>query len=346
MQLKPEELKNRIKQGTLDPLYLFTGEEHYFIEQAVSLVRSHSLRGEEIQENFHSFSADDLDSDSLLALVQTIPLVGKSRLIVLRGLEKIKKADADRLVQILQRKILSVRMILVAEKIDMRTKLGEILKKEAAAVQFYKLFDDKVPPWIIQKAREIGRAISPALAQILAQMVGNDLFRLESELTKISLYMGKEKQISREHLAIVSGESRIFSVFDLVKNLGEKKVEPSLRILDKLMEEGTSQILLLAMIVRQFRQIHLAKSLVDRGAGIPEVSSALHMPQTFARQIVEQGRFFSYERLQTLHCRFIETDLTLKSSSCNPRLILENLIVEMCHDSSLLGSRKIQLKTR
>jgi DNA polymerase-3 subunit delta len=332
MQLKPEEFKNRIKQGTMDPLYLFTGEERYFIEQAVDLVKSHSLTREEGQENFHTFSGDDLDLDSLLALVQTLPLVGKRRVIVLKMLEKIKKPDADRLVQILKRKILSVGLILVAEKLDMRTKLGEIVKKEAVSVHFYKLFEERVPPWIIQKVKESGRAISLPLAQVLAQMVGNDLFRIESELTKIYLYMGKDKQINQEHLAIVSGESRIFSIFDLVRNLGEKNVEPSLRILDKLMEEGTSQILLLAMIVRQFRQIYLAKSLCARGGGLAEVSGALHIPQTFARQIVEQARSFSYERLQTLHCRFIETDLTLKSSSCNPRLILENLIVEMCQD--------------
>ena len=334
MQLKLEEFKSRIKQGRIDPLYFFTGEEHYFIEQAVDLVKTHSLTREEAQENFHTFSGDDFDSDSLLALVQTLPLVGKSRVIVLKGLEKIKKADADRLVQILQRKIFSVRLILIAEKIDMRTKLGEVVKKGAVTVHFYKLFEDKVPSWIVQRAKESGRTISIPLAQVLAQMVGNDLFRIESELNKIYLYMGKDKQINQEHLAIVSGESRIFSIFDLVRNLGEKKVEPSLRILDKLMEEGTSQILLLAMIVRQFRHIYLAKSLGERGGGVAEVSGALHIPQTFARQIVEQARSFSYERLQTLHCRFIETDLTLKSSSCNPRLILENLIVEMCHDSS------------
>jgi DNA polymerase-3 subunit delta len=280
-------------------------------------------------------SGDDPDPDSLLALVQTLPLVGQSRVIVLKELEKIKKPDADRLLQILQRRHPFVRLVLLAEKLDARTKLGEMVKKEVVAVHFYKLFEDKVPSWILQKVKESGKAISLPLAQALAQMLGNDLYRIESELTKIYLYMGKDKEISLQHLAIVSGESRIFSVFDLVRNLGEKKVEPSLRILDKLMEEGTNQqVLILAMIVRQFRQIYLARSVMERGGGITEVAGSLHLPPTFARQIAEQARTFTYERLQTLYRRFLETDLALKSSNCDPCLILENLIVEMCQDGS------------
>ncbi|MEW5803230.1 MAG: DNA polymerase III subunit delta [bacterium] len=333
MQLKPEEFKRRINEGTVDPLYLFTGDEPYLIDQAVSLIKSHALPKEEEQENFHTFSADDLDMDSFLALVQTLPLVGKGRVIVLKGVEKVKKADADRLLQILQRKHPSLCLVLMAEKIDGRTKLAEIIKKAAVLVHFYKLFEDKVPSWIVQRVKESGKVISLPLAQLMAQMVGNDLCRIESELTKIYLYMGRDSQITQEHLVIVSGESRIFSVFDLVRNLGEKNVESSLRILDKLMEEGTSQVLLLAMIVRQFRQIYLARSIMERGGGMPEVVGALRIPPTFARQIAEQAKSFSSERLQTLYGRFLKTDLALKSSSCHPRLILENLVVEMCQDS-------------
>lgn len=333
MQLKPEELTRRLKEGIVDNLYLFTGEEPYFIEEAVSLVRSHALTTEEGAENFHILAGDDFDFDTLLALVQTIPLSGKKRLIVLKGLEKIKKGDADRLVQLLHRKYPSVHLILVAEKIDRRTRLGEIIQKEATAVHFYRLFEDRVPGWIVQKVKESGKTISLPLAQVVAQMVGNDLSRIESELTKVYLYMGKDNQITHQHLAVVSGESRVFSVFELVRNLGERKVEPSLKILDKLMEEGTSHILLLAMIVRQFRQIYLAKSLLEQGKGGTELTRSLGLAPMFARQIAEQARSFSFERLQALYGRLLETDLTLKSSSCHPRLILENLIIEMCQNS-------------
>ncbi|MEW6378130.1 MAG: DNA polymerase III subunit delta [bacterium] len=333
MQLKPEELTRRLKEGTVDHLYLFTGDEPYFIEEAVSLVRSHALTGEEEKGNFHTLSGDDLDFDTLRALVQTIPLSGKNRLIVLKGPEKIKKGDADRLAQLLQKKQPSVRLILVAEKIDQRTRLGEVTQKEATAVHFYRLFEDRLPGWIVQKVRESGRTIPLPLAQVMAQMLGNDLYRIERELTKVYLYMGKDTQITRQHLVVVSGESRIFSVFDLVRNLGERNVEPALKILDKLMEEGTSQILLLAMIVRQFRQIYLARSLLEQGKGGTELNRALGLAPMFARQIAEQARFFSYQRLQELYGRLLETDLTLKSSSCHPRLILENLIIEMCQNS-------------
>ena len=99
------------------------------------------------------------------------------------------------------------------------------------------------------------------------------------------------------------------------------------------MNEGTNALVLLTMIVRQFRHLFLAKSLIQQGKGTEEVAKSIHLPMMFTRQIIEQAKIFSYNRLQTLYTGFLETDLKLKSSSCNPRLILENLVIEICRDS-------------
>ena len=195
------------------------------------------------------------------------------------------------------------------------------------------MFENQVPTWIAQRVKSSGRSISLSLAQIMTQILGNDLSRIENELTKIYLYMDQDTQITQEHLSILSGGARIFSVFDLVKNLGEKQPEPSLKILNNLMNEGTNALVLLTMIIRQFRHLFLAKSLIRQGKGAAEVAKSIHLPMMFTRQIIEQAKIFSYNRLQTLYAGFLETDLKLKSSSCSPRLILENLVIEICRDS-------------
>ena len=335
MQIKYEELKRRLKQKTLDPLYLFTGEEIYLIEEAIRSIKNQFLSAEEQEANFHVFYADNLNWEDLFPLAQTFPFVGKNRLIVLKGLEKIKKGkeETTRLLNFLKKKRHSLTIILTAEKIDQRTKFGKFLTEKAAAVHFYKLFENQVPSWIVQSVKSSGRSISLSLAQIMAQILGTDLSRLDNELTKIYLYMDQDKQITQKHLAIVSDGARIFSVFDLAKNLGEKRPEPSLKILNNLMDEGSNALLLLSMIVRQFRHLCLTKSLMQQGKGAAEVAKSIHLPMIFTRQIIEQAKIFSYERLQTLYAGFLETDLKLKSSSCSPRLILENLVVEICRDS-------------
>ena len=335
MQIKYEELKRRLKQKTLDPLYLFTGEEIYLIEEAIRSIKNQLLSAEEQEANFHTFYADNLNWEDLFPLAQTFPFVGKNRLIVLKGLEKMKKGkeETTQLLNFLKKKRPSLIIILTAEKIDQRTKFGKFLNEKAAAVHFYKLFENQVPTWIVQRVKSSDRSISLSLAQIMTQILGNDLSRIENELTKIYLYMDQDKQITQKHLAIVSDGARIFSVFDLVKNLGEKRPEPSLKILNNLMDEGSNALLLLSMIVRQFRHLCLAKSLMQQGKGAAEVAKSIHLPMMFSRQIIEQAKIFTYERLQTLYAGFLETDLKLKSSSCSPRLILENLVVEICRES-------------
>ena len=335
MQIKYDELKRRLRQKTLDPLYLFTGEETYLIDEAIRTIKNEFLTAEEQKANFHIFYADDENWEDLFPLAQTFPFEGKNRLIVLKRFEKIKKGNekTTRLTNFLKKKRPSLCIIITAEKIDQRTKLGKFLNEQAIAVQFYKLFENQVPAWIVQRVRNSGRNISLSLAQIMTQILGNDLLRIDNELTKIYLYMDQEKQITQEHLAIVSNGARIFSVFDLVKNLGERRAEPSLKILNNLMDEGSSALLLLSMIVRQFRHLCLAKSLMQQGKGAAELTKSIHLPMMFTRQIMEQAKMFNYEQLKTLYAGFLETDLQLKSSSCNPRLILENLVVKVCRDS-------------
>lgn len=335
MQIKYEELKRRLRQKILDPLYLFTGEEMYLIEEAIRSIKNQSLTAEEQETNFHIFYADDSNWDDLFPLAQTFPFVGKNRLIVLKRLDKLKKESKEikQLANFVQKKRPALYIILTGEKIDQRTKLGKVLNEKAMAVQFYKLFENQVPSWILQRVKNSGRTISLPLAQIMAQILGNDLTRIDNELTKIYLYMDQDKEITRDHLAIVSDGTRIFSVFDLVKNLGEKRAEQSLKILTTLMDEGANTLVLLTMIVRQFRHLCLAKSLMEQGKGAAELAKSIHLPMMFTRQIIKQAKMFSYDRLQMLYAGFLKTDLQLKSSSCRPRLILENLVVEIYRDS-------------
>lgn len=345
MQLKFEELIRRLSGGKVDHLYLFTAGESYFLKQAVNLVRRECL-GQEERENFHSLSCEDLDFDSLLALIQTLPLVGRQRLILLSGLEKIKSRDAELMLRLLLKKYPSpppARLILVAEGLDgqrrldefFKTKLGGFLKKEAVAVHFYRLFENEVPGWIVRKVKESGKAISPTLAQVIAEMLGNDPSQIESELEKVYLYMGREKQISQQHLSVICGQARIFSIFELVERVAEGNVEFSLKILDKLMEEGESHLVILAMISRQFRQIYRAKALLRQGVRQADLARTLGIAPLFARKIAEQATFFSFEGLQALFIKFFETDLALKSSGCQPRLILEKLIIDICGQNHL-----------
>ncbi|MGA1875485.1 MAG: DNA polymerase III subunit delta [bacterium] len=333
MTLKYEDLQKRLKKGEVDPLYLFTGEEMYLIEEAIARIRNLCLTEEEQDANFHIFHLDDLKWDQLLSLAQTFPFIGKNRLVVLKGSpEKTKTEESAQFIQFLKKRYPSFYMIVVAEKVDQRTKLGQILSQRAVVVHVYKMFEEKVPSWIIQKVKESGRTISFQLAHVLAQTLGNDLSRIDSELTKVYLYMGKDRKITQDHLAVVSGESRVFSVFDLVKYMGEKKVTSSLRILDDLLEEGANPVFLLTMMVRQFRHISWAKSLMRAGQGGTNLARALGLPPIFARQVAEQAKMFSFGQLQLLYERFLETDIILKSSSCHPRLVMENLVMEVCRD--------------
>lgn len=331
MKIKYEELKSRLAKGIIDPLYLFTGEDMYYLEEAIHSIQDRFLSKEEQQANLHTMYVDDLDIDVLWSLGQTIPMVGKNRLIIIKQLEKMKtdSTQTQRFLSLVQKKHQDLSIILCAEKIDQRTKLGKTLEERATSIHFYKLFENEVPQWIIQEVKRNGKRIPPRLAHLLAHLLGNDLLRIQNELNKIYLYMGNIEQINEEHLEIVSGEARMFSVFDLVKYVGERKLAPSLKILTKLMNEGTYPLVLLSMLVRQFRSLYLTKCLIEEGRE-PELAKLVGLPPLFLRQLKDQAKLFTRDQLQGLLTKFLAIDLQLKSSSCDHCLILESALFEVC----------------
>jgi DNA polymerase-3 subunit delta len=98
-----------------------------------------------------------------------------------------------------------------------------------------------------------------------------------------------------------------------------------------MLQAGEAHLKILSMIVRQFRLIWRAQDLVSRGVGKEELGRRLKLHHFYLESILEQTANFNEDNLREGFRRFLQTDLAMKTTTLSKELLLEKMVVDLCH---------------
>ncbi len=80
------------------------------------------------------------------------------------------------------------------KSLDKRKKIFKSIQENALVFESKKLYDDKIPQWIADELSKKGYKIEPKAAALLTEFLGNDLSRIENELSKADHRSAREYQ--------------------------------------------------------------------------------------------------------------------------------------------------------
>ena len=183
--------------------------------------------------------------------------------------------------------------------------------------------------WIKRRAADKGSSITPPAMQVLAELVGGDLWTIDRELEKLSLYATGRDITDSDVRAMVpyAQEANIFAAVDAIM---DGKPGPALRLLMQLMEDGQEPLYIIAMIERQLRLIALARDLTDRGVSPPDLGRRMGTNSDFVvRKTLGQARRLTLPQIRTKYRRVLESDLAIKQGRLEPALSLQLLVADL-----------------
>ena len=197
-----------------------------------------------------------------------------------------------------------------------------------------RLFDplrgEVLTQWIVDRGQDKGIRVDQQAARELSIHVGNNLRLLDHELEKLSLYVGRGQWVTRRDVAQLVSVSKQARIFDMVDCLGERRPGRAVNLLHKLIDEGSSPLYLLSMIVRQFRMIGMYRELAAMGSHVTEIQRELGIHHSFILdKVSRQSRNFAVEQLRGIHCRLLDVDQQIKTGRMDAILALDLLVVEL-----------------
>ncbi len=324
----PQAVRKQIAQGAPEPIYLIVGDDEAEMSRLageLSALVEDELRAFNL-ERIYAGEKGAAPAD-IVQSARTLPMMGDRRVIVVLRAEKILKpkrrkgaedeepdeagdaGGADVLDAYVKKPEPRTTLVFVAADVDRSRRLYKSLQKQAAIVECWGLKGSKdarvdlrqvartAEALVRQAVADAGQQIDPAAARLIAERAGTDIATLRGDVERLLLFAAGKKKIELKDVQeIVSAET----------------AQDDWAVTNAIQRGDAAEAL---------RQVGLA---LESG-GVPYM-------------ILGQLGWFVREKLALADARRVpaavealfRTDLDLKSSGGDPRVLLERLIVDLC----------------
>jgi DNA polymerase-3 subunit delta len=323
-------------------LYILHGEDDFSLNQYLGEIKRGLGDPAMLATNTSIFDGQKLTPDELKNVGETVPFLAEKRLVIIQGLlgrfeirgrpkktgnrggNNNAKSFAEAMSQIPE----STVIVLTDGRIRSTNPLLKLLAPLGEMRSFPLLREPKLKQWIEKEVSAQGAAISPPAVDLLAKMVGANLWVMSSEITKLTLFTGG-KRIEAEDINKVVSSAQEASVFAMVDAILESKAGVAERLLEQLLDRGASPAYLLTMLTRQVRLVVQAKDMRRQRQSDIEIQNKLGLAPFALRKTLEQAQGYPLERLKQLYNKLLQTDLNIKRGRFEGGLALNLLVAEL-----------------
>ncbi len=329
-----DRLKRALEAGKILPIYVVHGTEDLLKREMLKVICNAALQDSPKEFNETRLVWKETDAHAVVDACRTFPMMGPKRLVLVSGLDKAKSADLEPLTAYAKDPSPTSVLVLTATAIDGRLAFYKAVKKVGEIHKLTAPYTNKIPSWLAARAREKGVRIEGAATHMLAEILGNDLAKLDDALERLILYAARpgESQVSitQAHVDASIARAREHTIFELTDALGRRQAADALQILDAMLEARESEVRIVAMIARHLRRLWQAKDALRQGQSPEEVGGLLRVHQFFLRDFLRQAQMFEDRDYGWLLDRVYATDKALKSSRAPSDLLLHGLILDVC----------------
>ena len=341
-----------IKSGKLPPVLLIFGEEDLLVEENAKRVFDHAASSDATGMNCEAFDGEGMNLDAVLSIAQSYPMMSDKRVVWVRRFEKVsaskEKKGTDKLSQYLASPLPSTFLLLSAslpsadgistamqrneatakKKISaMKFPTGVLLSK-TSWVEFPRMRENQVVRWIMDRAAKMGFQLHQTVAEFMVARNGPALRDLSHELDKLHAFVGDRKEVTEDDVLAIVGSGRQYNVFELQKAFGRKDQRATMMILSKMLEEDKQELMVITMLTRYFTALFKVMDCFGMGSQA-EIAKAAGIPIFTVGEHVEAVNRLGSTFIERALSELRSAEATIKSSSTEPRLILQTMIARL-----------------
>jgi DNA polymerase-3 subunit delta len=308
--LTPAALRKQIATGETASLYVLVGADD--IEKSAVATEFTEM----VDEGLRAFNVDrvyggarEVTSDDVFDASATLPMMAPRRIVIVHDAERLlipkregKAADEEqeRLEAFVKNPPRHATVVFVCGLLDQRRRLVKLLLKEAHVVDCGTIVDAAgAQRWVKARAERDKVPLDGSAIAALVERAGIDVVRLRSGIERVALYaMGQSKITADDVRQIVQATAEATN-FGIANAIERNDAAEALRELAAAIEGGAVPFFLMG----QLRWV------------------AEKMPSTRLNAAIEA---------------VFRTDLALKSSAGDPKILLERLVVELCEPKGRL----------
>jgi len=205
---------------------------------------------------------------------------------------------------------------------DGRLKLVQRLKKEEFSKEFAALGAGQINALIAREAARCGVSFDSGAQELFASYVGENSWRVASELEKLS-YM-PHKRVSKRDIEILVHRHRDQVIWGFIDALCARDKKQIFNELDALLASGERAEDIASMLVRQVR---LLMAFQSASGDVSSLAHETHLKPFVVQKTKNQARRFSLAELQGMMLYLTRVERAIKREYKDP-VILMTLFID------------------
>lgn len=326
-------------------LYVLYGQDDFSLSQALERIKAGLGDRETVVTNTTRLEGQHLALSELKNKCDTAPFLSSDRLVIVDGLlgrfeakpskpksGKSKSGNGlgewEGLDSYIGQMPKTTVLVLLDEEVNGHNPLLKKLSPLGEVRTFPLLRGKDLKAWIRQRVKAEGGDITPQAVNLLAELIGGDLWAMDGEIQKLLLY-AQERPIGEDDVRQLVSCIQEANIFAMVDAVAERRTELAQQLLHRLYDDGVPPTHILVLLTRQFRLIALAKDL-RKGLSRLQIQDRLGLKQSYVvDKTLSQARLYDFEGVKRAYDKVLETDLAIKTGKYSDKLALELLVTEL-----------------
>ena len=288
------------KKNVYDAIYWLEGEESFYIDQVVDYAEKNLLPEAEQAFNLTIFYGKDADWAQVLNACKRYPVFAEKQVVILKEAQHM--GQIEKLLSYIEQPLNST-IFIVAHKdknVDGRSALAKALKTKAVVVSTKKMYDNKLPEWVMNWVAERGYQISSKAVQIIVDHIGNDLSRIQNELEKLIVNLGDRKKMTEDDIEKYIGISKEYNAFEFQDAVAQRNCSKAIKMIQYF--ESNPKAAPIQLILPTLYAF-FSKLYAIYGLGTSDekrIASEVGIPPFLVKNYIAAARHYSYGKVEQI----------------------------------------------
>lgn len=277
------------------PIFYLYGDESFFKDRLQNEVAS-LVPDEQKDFNFDLLYGNEATPEKVLNIARSFPMMAEQRVVIVREFLKMGERDhsgghLNDFEHYARNPNPATLLVIIDKKLpDGRTSLGQAFKSKnnehVREFQFQSLPDYQLAEWAIEWAKvQYNKVLDPQPAQVLAQLVGNDLQVLSTEIEKVCTFVDTNTRVELTDVKKIIGSYREYSAIELKEALFERNLEKSLGIAEQMLLKSNAEagevIRTVGFFYSVFSDVWQIRRLMEKGLNKAQIQSQLGVNSSY-----------------------------------------------------------------
>ena len=330
-------LEKELKEGKLNNIYLFYGEETYLLENSIKKIKK--IFGECIK-GINFIQIDETNINTLISELQTPAFGYEKKLIIVRSNlfkkannkteeKENKNSNQSIIAKYIEEHIEEIKesiILLFVEEAINKNSLYKVIEQNGIVCNFERLKPNELALRLKAICNAYKVNVDLNTMNYFIETCGTNMQNLINEIRKLIEYAGENGTITKDIINKLSVKELEARIFDLTDSLGKKDCKNSIEILNELLYNKEPIQKILITLYNHFKKLYLVKLCEAYGKDITN-SLNLKPNQIFlVSKYKKQAGYFKEEELRKILNELIELDNKTKIGKIDINIGLEAIL--------------------